>query len=275
MNTASFFFSVHIAFYEVIFLFGTVELYEREKGLKERLKRAFTGDRIITEKVSLPENEYFYRIKVPVHKGKIPEERLKRITASLTDGLIFPEGFKSSVQIKSYSSSYFRDILLFNSAVSRLKKSVLNPAETLITLIDKKGVLHTEICRLVSFAGELKVITDNRRAYEAQAKRLMEEYGISLFVSDKLSAIPEKGIIISCRSDTVPVYFKGLLITGEKRLLPFARVLTGEGIKIRGCYESLCPAGINLTDFISALCEVCFVKELRSSEYEKLVDISL
>lgn len=256
-------------------MFGTVEFYEREDSLKERLKRFFTGDRILSERVNLPENEYFYRLKVPVHKGKIPEERLKRITASLTDGLIFPEGFRADGEMKLYTSSYFRDILLFNSAVSQLRQSVLSPAETLITLIDKKGVLHTEISRLVSFAGELKVITDNRRAYEIQAERLMTEYGLSLFVSDKLSSIPEKGIIISRRSDAVPVYFKGLLITGEKRLLPFARVLTGEGIRATGGFESLCPPGINMTDFLSALCEVCFVKELRKSEYEKLVDISV
>lgn len=256
-------------------MFGTVEFYERENSVRERLRRLFSGDRILSERVSLPENEYFYRLRVPVHKGKIPEERLKRMTASLTDGLLFPEGFKADTDIRCFHGSYFTDIMLFNSAVSQLKQSVLNSSETLITLIDKKGVLHTQVDRLVTLAGEIKVITDNLRAYEAQAQRLMAEYGLSLFVSNKLSAIPERGIIISRRSDAVPVYFKGLLITGERRLLPFARVLTGEGIRAGGGYESLCPEGINMTDFLSALCEVCFVKELRKSEYEKLVDISL
>ena len=212
---------------------------------------------------------------MPVHKGRIPEERLKRIAAGLTDGLIFPEGYRNEGGIKAYSPSFFREMLLFNSAVSQLRRSAFNPADTLITLIDKKGVLHTEVHRLVSLAGEIKVITDNVRAYGTQAARLMDEYGLSLFISNRLSAIPERGIIISRYSDAVPVYFKGLLITGEKRLLPFARVLTGEGIRTKGGYESLCPAGINMTDFLSALCEVCFVKELRKSEYEKLVDISL
>ncbi len=256
-------------------MFATVEFYERENNLKNSLKRLFFKDSIITERVNLPENEYFYKLKVPVHKGKIPAEKLKRMTSSIADGLIFPDSFVPEREMKVYSSSYFKDILLFNSAVSQLGQSVFNPAETLITLIDKKGFLHTEISRLVRFAGELKVITDNVRAYERAAERIMEEYGLSLFVSDKLSSIPEKGIIISRHSDVVPVYFKGLLITGEKRLLPFARVLTGEGIKAKGNYEVLCPEGINMTDFLSALCEVCFLKELRKSEYEKLVDISL
>ncbi len=256
-------------------MFATVELYERKKGLKEGLKRFFTGDRIISERVSLPENEYFYTLKVPVHKGRLPEERLKRMVGGLTDGLIFPEGYRNESGVKAYKSSYFRELILFNSAVSFLHRSAFNPAETMITLIDKKGVLHAQVHRLISFAGEIKVITDNVRAYQTQAARLMEEYGLSLFISNKLSAIPEKGIIISLHSDTVPVYFKGLLITGEKRLLPFARVLTGEGIRADESYRSLCPAGINMTDFLSALCEVCFVKELRKSEYEKLVDISL
>ena len=256
-------------------MFGTVEFYERENSLKSRMKRLLFKDKITAERVELPENEYFYRLRVPVHKGSFPEERLKRISASLTDGLIFPDNYRPGNGIKVYSSLYFRDMLLFNSAVSQLRASVFNPAETLITLIDKKGVLHSEISRLVHFAGELKVITDNVRAYESEAERIMREYGLSLFVSDKLSAIPERGIIISRHSDAVPVYFKGLLITGEKRLLPFARVLTGEGIRAKGNYESLCPDGINALDFLSALCEVCFVKELRRSEYEKLVDISV
>ena len=256
-------------------MFGTVEFYESESSLRGRMKRLFFRESITAEKVQLPENEYFYRLRVPVHKGKIPAEGLKRLSASLADGLLFPEGYRAERGMKVYASSYFRDILLFNSAVSQLKESVFSPAETLITLIDKKGVLHSQLGRLVPFAGELKVITDNVRAYESESARLMREYGLSLFISDKLSAIPEKGIIISRHSDVVPVYFKGLLITGERRLLPFARVLTGEGIRAAGGYGGLCPDGINLTDFLAALCEVCFVKELRRSEYEKLVDISL
>ncbi len=256
-------------------MFATVEFYERENGFRERFRRLFTGDRIITERVNLPENEYFYRLKVPVHKGKIPEEKLKRMADSLTDGLIFPEGVRAVSGIKTYTSSYFKDILLFNSAVSQLEKSGFDPVETSVTLIDKKGILHTETERLVPFVGELKIITDNIRAYESSAQKIMKEYGLSLFVSDKLSSIPESGIIISRYSESVPVYFKGLLITGEKRLLPFAKVLTGEGIKTSENFEALCPSGTDITDFLSALCEVCFVKELRKSEYEKLVDISL
>lgn len=256
-------------------MFGTVELCERENTVKSRVKRFFFRESITTERINIPENEYFYRIKVPLYKGKIPEDRLRRLAASFNDGLIFPEGFSCSGEIKVYTSFFFRELLVFNSAVSQLSSSIFDPTETLITLIDRRGMLHTELSRLVSFAGEIKVITDNVKAYERQAERIMNEYGLSIFISDKLSSIPEKGIIISARSSVVPVYFKGLLITGEKRLFPFARVLVGEGIKEKGNYGALCPDGINMTDFLSALCEVCFVKELRRSEYEKLVDISL
>ncbi len=256
-------------------MFATVEFYEGERTFKKRFKRIFFKEKILSERVELPENEYFYKLKVPVHKGCIPEERLKRITAGLTDGLIFPKNFINDSGIKTWSPSYFKDILLFNTAVSQIEKSVFNPAETLITLIDKRGVLHTEISRLVPFSGELKVITDNVRAYERESERIMKEYGLSLFISDKLSVIPERGIIISRHSDVIPVYFKGLLITDEKRLFPFARVLSGEGIKAQENYERLCPEGIDMTDFLSALCEVCFASELRKSEYEKLVDISI
>lgn len=257
----------------MIFLFATVEFYEGDKSLGKRLRRMLFGDRIITEKINLPENEYFYRLRVPLHKGKIPAERLRRISASFSDGVIFPEEFKNECGIKKYSSSYFRDILLFNTAVSQIEKSVFNPAETLVTVVDKKGSLHTQVSRLVNFAGEIKIITDNVRAYENTAKRIMEEYGLSLLISNKLSSIPERGIIISRHSDIIPVYFKGLLITGEKRIFPFARVLVGEGIKAEGGCPELCPPGIDMTDFLSALCEVCFMRELRKSEYERLIEI--
>ncbi len=256
-------------------MFATVEFYEVERTLKNRMKRLFLKEKILSERVNLPENEYFYKLKVPVYNGTVPEERLKRITEGLTDGLIFPKNYINDSGIKGWSPSYFRDILLFNTALSQIEKSVFNPAETLITLIDRKGVLHSSVSRLVPFSGELKVITDNVKAYERESERIMSEYGLSLFISDKLSSIPERGIIISRSSDVVPVYFKGLLITDEKRLFPFARVLSGEGIKAREEYERLCPAGVDMTDFLSALCEVCFVSGLRNSEYEKLVDISV
>ena len=256
-------------------MFATVEFYERDNRVKSRMKRLMGKSEIVTERVSLSENEYFYKIRVPVHKNKYPVSKLRRVASGVNDGLLFPEGFTDEVGVKVYRSSFFREILLFNSAVSLLEKGGYDPSVTLITLIDKKGFLSSQTERLIPLAGEIRVVTDNVRAYERTAGRVMEEYGLSLLVSDKLSSIPERGIIISFKSNVIPVYFKGLLITGEKRLLPFAKVLTGTGIKAEEKYMSLCPSGIDMTDFLSALCEVCFQKELRKSEYENLVDISV
>lgn len=254
-------------------MFATVELYEGDKSLKNKLRRILIKDKITAERVLLPENEYFYKLRVPIHKGKIPAEKLFKAASSMTDGLIFQDGVAPCDGIKVFSSSYFKRLLLFNSAVSYLKQGQAEPQDTLITLIDEGGVLHTHTDTLISLAGEIKIITQNKRAYESTAQRLMREYGASLFISERLSAIPHKGIIISLHSHIIPLHFKGLLITGEKRFLPFARVLTGEGIKGREKYKSLCPPGIDLTEFLAALCEACYVKELRESEYEKLVDI--
>lgn len=256
-------------------MFATVEFYEREDTAKKRVKNFFVKPKIITEKVNLPENEYFYKLKVPLHKGKIPYDKLKRISSGVNDGLIFPKGFKKEAEdIKVYSSRYFKETVLFNSAVSMLKKSVFEPTQTVITLVDKKGVLSGEVSRLVPFACEIRVVTDNIRPYEIVSGKIMGEYGLSLFVSDKLSTISKEGIIISFDSSFIPLSFKGIVVTAQKRFLPFARVLTGEGIVAERIYADLCPEEIDLEEFLSALCEVCFIRSLRQTEFEKLVDIS-
>ncbi len=257
-------------------MFATVEFYEREDTFKERLRSFFSPPKIITEKVPLPENEYFYKIKVPLHKGEIPYDKLKRISSGVGDGLIFPKDFKceESTGIKIYSSRYFKETVLFNTAVSLIKESVFEPTQTVITLVDKKGVLASEVNRIVPYAYEIRVVTDNIRAYEFAHRRIMNEYGLSVLVSDKLSSISKEGIVISYDSSFIPLYFKGLVLTAEKRFLPFARVLVGEGITADEKYRALCPENVDAEAFLSALCEVCFIRELRKTEYEKLVDIS-
>ncbi len=257
-------------------MFATVEFYERENTFRAKLKSFFRPPEIITEKVPLPENEYFYKLKVPLNKGKVPYDKLKRLSSGVGDGLIFPEGFicEETEGIKIYSSRYFREMVLFNTAVSLIKESIFEPAQTVITFVDKKGVLASEVGRIVPFACEIRIVTDNMRAYEFASKRIMKEYGLSLLVSDKLSSISKEGIVISYDSSFIPLYFKGLVLTAQKRFLPFARVLTGEGISADEKYTALCPEGVDRELFLSALCEVCFVRELRKTEYEKLVDIS-
>lgn len=257
-------------------MFATVEFYEREDSFKVRLKSFFSPPKIITEKVLLPEDEYFYKIKVPLKKGKVPYDKLRRISGGVSGGLIFPEGFicEETEGIRIYSSRYFRETVLFNTAVRLLEESVFEPLETVITLVDKKGVLASEVGRLVSFACEIRIVTDNTRPYEFASRRIMNEYGLSLLVSDKLSSIANKGIVISYDSSFIPLYFKGVVLTAHKRFLPFARVLIGEGITADEKYTALCPEGFERETFLSALCELCFVRELRAAEYEKLVDIS-
>lgn len=257
-------------------MFATVEFYEREGTAKSRVKNFFVKPKIITEKVNLPENEYFYKLKVPVYKGRIPYDKIRKVASGVNDGLIFPEEFipPETEGIKLYSAKYFKEMMLFNSALAMLEKSVFEPTQTVITLIDKKGVLAGEVSRLVKYAAEIRVVTDNIRPYEIVSRKILEQYGLSILVSSMLSSISREGIIISPKTSEIPLSFKGIVITSERRFLPFARVLTGTGISTDELYRSLCPLNIPESEFLSALCEVCFVGALRKTRYEKLVDIS-
>lgn len=255
-------------------MFATLELYEKRIKGRERIKYFLRGAEIICEKIALPENEYFYKLKVPVIKGKIPYDKLRRLSEGIKDGFIFPEGLVCEEGIKEYSAGYFPQLMLFNSAVKLLSQSICQPADTLITLVDSKGVLSSQVKRLADFAGEVRVITENVNSYFGVQEEIMRDYGLSLFVSNKLSSIPKEGIIISYTSSSIPLSFRGLLITSEKRFLPFADVLTGRGIKTVEKYMQLCPERIEPLTFLSALCESCYVKELQNTEFEKLVDIS-
>lgn len=257
-------------------MFATVEFFEREDGLKHRFRNLFIKEKIITERIPLPENEYFYKLKVPAHKGRIPYDKIRKIASGVNDGLIFPESFIPPEEegMKLYSPKYFKEMMLFNSAVFMLEKSVFEPTQTVITLIDKKGVLAGEISRLVKYAAEIRVVTDNTRPYEIVSRKILEQCGLSILVSSMLSSISREGIIISPKISEIPLSFKGIVITGERRFLPFARVLTGTGISTDEFYRSLCPLNIPEREFLSALCEVCFIASLRKTRYEKLVDIS-
>lgn len=255
-------------------MFATVELYEDGKK-RGRIRQLFYKPKIIREKIDLSGDEFFYKLKVPLVRGEIPYEKLREITFSIGEGLIFEKGIAvDERQIPLYKSRYFPKLMLFNSAVSLFRESIFEAEKTSVTVFDERGELAGEIHRLVPFASEIAVVTYNRQKYGFIANKLMKDYGLSLLVtkeSDK--SVGDSAVIIAPDSSNVPLFFKGLLITESEKLFPFATVLVGRGVKCEEKYLSLCPDKIDERDFVSALYEAAFQRELHFASYAKLVDI--
>lgn len=255
-------------------MFATVEICKGEKTLKGKIREFFGKARMYSEKVELEDGEYFYILKVPARKGKIPYDRLRNITFSIGEGLIFSEGTEiDEALVRVYKPRYFPKLMLFNSAVSMLKASVFDPAKTTLTLVDERGELASELHRLVPFASEIRVVTARSGRYEPVAEKLMDDYGLSLFIGDRFEkASAESTVIITYDCQWVPLSCKSLIFTVKPRFLPFARILVGQGVKGADGYAELCPEGIDKLTFVSALYEAAFQRKLHFAEYEKLVD---
>lgn len=255
-------------------MFATVELYEedRKRGI---FKKFFHKPKITFEKINLKNDECFYKMKVPYIKGEIPYDKLREFAFSLGEGMIFEKGARvNENQMPVYKARYFPFLMLFNSAISLFSQSVFEAEKTSVTIFDQRGVLAGEIHRLVPFFSQICVVTYNRQKYSFTAEKMMKDYGLSLLVTDMGDkSVGESDVVIAFDSSSVPLYFKGLLITESERLFPFATVLVGKGIKCEKEYLSLCPDKIDCLQFVSALYEAAFQRELHFAEYEKLVDI--
>ncbi len=255
-------------------MFATVEFYDGGSGFTDRLRHFFGRDKLLVRKVRLDEDECFYRIGVPVFEGETDLRRLREIDFSLGEGLIFPSGTQSETDgLQLYRVGYFPSLVLLNSVVSVLSEEAQAGSGMKITLIDERACLTNEIHRLVPFASEIRVITDRPLRYKAASEKLMKDYGLSLITGSQTKEIPtDKGVLISYDPMKVPLSFRGVLFTAKERLLPFARVMTAQGLKNTLGYEGLCPKGIDRMVFLSALYEVSFQKRLHFAEFEGFCD---
>lgn len=230
-------------------------------------KSVFSRSKIHSRRITLPSGEAFFIVYVSCRKNNIPWKKLERCLGVLRKDILLPDDIKiaDKVNVTAFEPGILPGIILMNTAADYMLKNKPFMCGSL-TVIDEKGTYQSYIEKLIKCFSSIKVITPKASEYEDVARRLLEDYGFSLLVSDEDSF--ESDVIIS-ENCNVPSYYSGKVMSIKKKYIMNAEVFTGSGIELPEEYEKLCPDNIDRLLFASALYEKCGVKEMSSLRYSK------
>lgn len=239
-------------------MFAVVKIIEQEKSFWSKFKRPG----ITSERVNLPNGEYFFIITAEKKGDKVPFKEILDFSGNLRDSLLFENGFRfeKDWNYSPFKSDALSKKLLFDLAVSHLQKTQPNPINTKICICDNEGIYKKGLHRVVKFASGIHIVTKDRSLYEREIKKLLYEYGISVTASINFDASAKNcNVVISHFSRGIPLTFDGVIFTNEKRPFINARVFSVQNVDLSFEYEKLRPEGIDRFAFASALYEKCNV----------------
>lgn len=150
--------------------------------------------------------------------------------------------------------------MLYNTAIEILLRSNRAPKSLSAVLVDEKGSFAGEIGTLVERVSKLSVVTKKHSLYKKAAERIMEEYGASVVIRDKLLSVKDVDIVISpCFN--APEHLQNVIIINNtaKRISPS---LKPKDFDMPYPYDRYLPKGTDKMDFAGALFEFCGAPEL-------------
>ena len=254
-------------------MFATVECRDAPRGFGGFIKDIFTLPEITVQKVKIPFGDWFYRVVSTEYRGQIPveetAEKLKRLKKSVIFEIDFPTDERT--RELEFEPSEFMAMLIFNSATEYIIRLELEPLSSSVVLYDPEGFYINRIKALVPLFSKIMVYTKNTAVYSETVKELMDEYGLSLVVSDTLPGKAPDSTAAICYGE-VPFsnFFNGILFTDNENVPPCACCIRGYGIDLPGEYELLRPKGIGQLYFAAALYEKGGVKSLGELSFKKM-----
>lgn len=254
-------------------MFATVECKDAQSGVKTFFRDLFSFPEIMFYRVHAPDGDYFYRVVATEYRGQVPldeiSEKLNKLKGSVLFDINIP--CDESTGCLEFHPSRLPALLLFNSFTDYIHNLSLPPLKSSLTVFDSDGVYADIIQRAVSLFSKIEVYTKKRSLYESISRKLMDEYGISLLVSDSFSGkAPKSTVILSPGEIPFCDFFGGIIFSLCDTFPPCNCALKGEGIDLPCEYELLRPGGIDKMSFASALYEKCNVQKLGALCCKKL-----
>lgn len=240
-----------------------------EKSFAKRIREIFKSEPLLTEKITIDGCLPFYRITVKNQSGKLPFYEIEKAAGRLCTRAVLPKGvtLPKNTKLKRFIPKVFPQRVLFNSALSVIKKLDIDPVRMYVTVFDENGYLIDLVQRLLPFSCMIRVVTLCADAYEKEAERILKQYGASLVIMEKYEpSILESTVIISDKSGFLSANYKGVLFTNE-RCRTLGEVFYSEKIDFPKQLDTLFCGDISRLDMAGALYELCSFKKFENTEY--------
>lgn len=255
-------------------MFVTVQIQPSSGKIKDKIRDLFYPPIVQMQQIQVPNAKSFYIIQANKYRGIIPWHTIETTAAKYKNRvLISPmQKIPEDIMLSKYKSKVLKSRLLFNSAVKVLDTMALEPVDMYACVVDENAYMVDLVENLMSYVAGIRVITNCFFEYENLAKKLMQEYGISVVISSKIDdTILSSTVIISNESSQIPLIYSGILFTNEKKSLLNGKALVGYDIVLPTYIDKICPKGIEKLEFAAALYELCGADDIGSLQFKKMI----
>lgn len=250
-------------------MFTVVRVKENKKSRWKVFCERFTKAEVNYKEIEINDSKSFYVCEAETHRGKIPWKEIKRLSPS--EHFILPFGTEENEAIKEYEPKALPEIMLFNSAVSYIRKMNLSPSKTYITVVDERGLLAPSVSACVKLASSVAVVSRAEKEYTKLSDKLFDSYGISLILRNEIHPdTAENSFLFDYEGSNIPLSYSGTVFTKAKRHLMNGKTLSPGGFDLPSEYESYIISGVNKLHFASALFELCDITELGTLQFNEL-----
>ena len=174
-------------------------------------------------------------------------------------------------KVKNFEPRILPSVMLFNSAVDYIKKCSLPPEKTSVAVMDFNGFQKDKLSLLVPLASNLKVITGNPEEFSPVRRRLYDDWGLAMTVTENVNEAGGCTFVIAPRTDKSNPDGGCLLYRNEYSGSTVC--LSGSGVTLPDDITKVLPPCNSLL-FASALYELCGATRLSELCFDRLADIS-
>ncbi|MBR7063409.1 MAG: hypothetical protein IKI42_10300 [Clostridia bacterium] len=219
------------------------------------------GRRIEVIRTDVPLGAPFYTLCVPTRR-KTDWSAVRRLLRGVP--LLLPEGMVIPPEIEP---SVFRPkrLPLLLAAYTAAEHSPYPPGETRLGVFDPDGALCGRTERLLTAAGDVRIVTARPERFASDVRQAMERYGAVLSVGQSASLLIDCNILACANTAKLPAGCTARTVwclvngSGDPHAAPLRTVT------LPPKYNMLCPAEVNVLHFASALYECCGVAAMENS----------
>ncbi len=224
---------------------------------------------IFTEEKEKDHIQFRY-INIMKKNQKIPWNKVNKLLQNSKSDILCADNISlpDELEEKKYEPILFKKILCQNAAIETLKKANISDTSLKVSLLDFDGSCYEFLKRLVPFSNQIRVITKNVAVYTSQAELLMEQFGVSILISDSLSWISPCNVIIAPNKITthLPITSKCVVFTGSKNSVPVKGIVCNSySLDTPDEYIDLIPNQIDNKSFLGLIMEKYNIEHLKFS----------
>ena len=209
----------------------------------------------------------FYTVPVPLKNGSADWARIAAVAGGCKGRILAPSQLKvpEGYGLCEYYSADFAANMIFDSALSLLKKAAVPPQGISVSLVDPEALLADRVCDLLEVAASVKAVTKKPQNFLSAAQQAMREYGATLVISDR------------CDNSSAVISY------------PLAKpsdgvygIISAKGVSVKGFgadnvqdFKGILPSGLDTVRFAAACAKLCAESRMMKTGFESLICNSL